>query len=71
MPEVNPRPKKQVVAVAMFISAAMMFALSMLFFTGTIDVGDELRVVAGSAVAVAAVADLVIALWFFRQGQSS
>ena len=70
MPEVKPRPKQQIVAVAMFISAVVMFALSMLFFTGTIDVG-ELRVVAGSAVAVVAAADLVVALWFFRQGQSS
>jgi hypothetical protein len=71
MPDVNPRPKRHIVAAAMFFSAVVMFALATLFFTGTIDVGEELRVVAGTAVAIAAAADLVAALWFFRQGQSS
>jgi hypothetical protein len=71
MPEVNPRPNRQVVAAAMFFSAIVMFAVSMLFFTGTIDVGEDLRVVAGAAVAIAAAADLIAAVWFFRQGQSS
>jgi hypothetical protein len=71
MPEVNPRPNRQVVAAAMFFSAIVMFAVSMLFFTGTIDVGEDLRAVAGAAVAIAAAADLIAAVWFFRQGQSS
>jgi hypothetical protein len=71
MPEVNPRPNRQVVAAAMFFSAIVMFAVSMLFFTGTIDVGEDLRVVAGAAVAIAAAADLIAAVWFFRQVQSS
>ena len=71
MPEARPRPRRQVVAVAMFISAAVMFAMAMLFFTGTVAVGEELRVIAGSAVAIAAFADLGAAIWFFRQGQSS
>ena len=71
MPEVSPRPNRQVVAAAMFFSAIVMFAVSMLFFTGTIDVGEDLRVVAGAAVAIAAASDLIAAVWFFRQGQSS
>ena len=71
MPDAQPRPRQQVVAVAMFVSAAVMFAMAMLFFTGTIDVGEELRVIAGCAVAIAAAADLGVAIWFFRQGQSS
>jgi hypothetical protein len=71
MPEVNPRPNRQVVAAAMFFSAIVMFAVSMLFFTGTIDVGEDLRAGAGAAVAIAAAADLIAAVWFFRQGQSS
>ena len=71
MPEAQPRPGKQVVALAMLISAVAMFAMAMLFFTGTIDVGGELRTIAGSAVALAAAADLAVAIWFFRQGQSS
>jgi hypothetical protein len=64
------RPKKQIVAAAMFVSAIVLFACSMLFFTRTIDVGD-LRIIAGTAVAMAAAADLFIAIWFFRQGQAS
>lgn len=71
MPEVNPRPKQHVVAAAMFVSAVAMFAIAMLFFTGTIDVGEQLRVVTGTVVTIAAAADLVAALWFFRRGQSS
>ena len=69
MPEVNSRPRKQIVALAMFISAAVMFALSMMFYTRVIDLG-ELRLVAAAMVGVAAIADLLIAIWFFRQGQS-
>ncbi|HEX4912910.1 MAG TPA: hypothetical protein VFV51_03080 [Vicinamibacterales bacterium] len=64
-------PNRQIVAAAMFFSAIVMFAVSMLFFTGAIDVGEDLRVVAGAAVAIAAAADLIAAVWFFRQGQSS
>ena len=69
MPEVKPRPGRQIIAVAMFVSAAVMFALSMVFYTRVIDLG-ELRLVAAAVVGVAAVADLLIAIWFFRQGQS-
>ena len=70
MPDVNPRPRRQIVAAAMFMSAAVMFALSMMFYARVIDLG-ELRPVAAAAVGFAAVADLLVALWFFRQGQSS
>ena len=71
MPEAHARPRKHVIAAAMLMSAVVMFAMAMLFFTGTIDVGEELRVIAGAAVAIAAAADLGVAIWFFRQGQSS
>jgi hypothetical protein len=71
MPEVRPRPRQHVIAAAMLLSAVVMFAMAMLFFTGTIDVGEDLRMIAGSVVAVAAAADLAIAIWFFRRGQSS
>ena len=69
MPEVNPRPRKQIVAAAMFMSAAVMFALSMVFYTRVIDLGG-FRLIAAAVVGIAAVADLLIAIWFFRQGQS-
>jgi hypothetical protein len=71
MPEVNPHPGKQLVAVVMFISAIVLFALSMLFFAGTFQLPDEIRVIASIAVAIAAAVDLLIAIRFFRQGQSS
>ena len=71
MPEVNPQPRKQTVAAAMFVSAIMLFALAALFFTRVIDLGDEVRITAAVAVGIAAAADLMIAIWFFRQGQNS
>jgi hypothetical protein len=71
MPEVKPQPRKQLVAAAMFISAIVLFALSMMFFAGTFELPDEIRVIASIAVAAAAAIDLLIAIWFFRQGQSS
>ena len=71
MPDARPRPRKHVVAAAMFVSAIVMFAMAMLFFTGTIAVGEDLRMIAGSVVAVAAAVDLAIGIWFFSQGQSS
>jgi hypothetical protein len=54
----------------MFLSAVVMFAVSMSFFTGVVELGDDIRVIAASAVGIAAVADLLVAIWFFRQGQS-
>jgi hypothetical protein len=71
MPEVNPRPKKQLLAAVMFVSAIVLFGLAMLFYTGVVPLADEVRLVATVAVLIAAAADLAMALWFFRQGQSS
>lgn len=56
--------------MAMFLSAIVMFALAVVFYTGVIDVGEELRVTAAVVVGAAAFVDLLVAIWFFRQGQS-
>jgi hypothetical protein len=71
MPEVRPQPRKQLLAVILFVSAIILFALSMFLFTGVIPLPDETRMIASIAVGIAAATDLVIAILFFRQGQSS
>ena len=71
MPEANAPPRAQFIALALFISAAVLFALSMVFYTGVIALPEEVRMTASLAVGLAAVADLVIAVVFFRKGQSS
>ncbi len=70
MPDAT-QSKKFVLAVAMFISAAVLFALSMLLYTGVIPLPEETRTLAAAVVGVAAVIDLGVALVFFRAGQSS
>jgi hypothetical protein len=71
MPELNAQPRLQFIALALFISAIVLFTLSMLFYTGIIALPDGMGLVASLAVGLAAVADLVIAVVFFRKGQSS
>ncbi len=71
MPEVNARPRLQLVAVIMMISAVVLFALSMLIFTGVVGMSDAVRVPAAVGIGAAAAGDLVMALVFFRKGQSS
>ena len=71
MPEVSAQPRLQFIALALFISAIVLFALSMLFYTGIIALPEDIRLTASFAVSLAAVADLVIAVVFFRKGQSS
>jgi hypothetical protein len=71
MPEVNTNPRRQLLAAIMVISSIVLFALSMLIFTGVVALSDAVRVPAAIVVGVAAAADLVIALVFFRKGQSS
>jgi hypothetical protein len=71
MPEVRPQPRNQLLALILFVSAIILFALSMFLFTGVIPLPEDTRLIASIAVGVAAAADLVIAILFFRQGQSS
>jgi lipopolysaccharide export LptBFGC system permease protein LptF len=71
MPEVNTNPRRQLLAAVMVISSIVLFALSMLIFTGVVPMPDAVRIPATIVILLAAAVDLVIALVFFRKGQSS
>ena len=71
MPDARPQAPSQSIALALFVSAFVLFVLAMLFYTGSIELPGEVRLMASLAVGLAAVADLVIAVVFFRKGQSS
>ena len=65
------RPNPPVIALAMFVSAVTLAVAAVLIASGVISLGDELRIIAAVAVGVAAFADFVIAIWFFRKSLSS
>jgi hypothetical protein len=71
MPEANAKPRAPFIALALFISAVVLFALSLVFYTGIVALPEDVRMTASLAVGLAAVADLVIGVVFFRKGQSS
>jgi hypothetical protein len=68
MPE--PRPNPPVIALAMFMSAMVLAAVAAMIYAGVISLGEDLRIVATLAVGAAALADFVVAVWFFRKSQS-
>ena len=70
MPESTARGK-QIVALAMIISAITLGVIGYLIFAGIVPVAEESRPIVGGAVGVAAVLDLLIGIWFFSKGQSS
>jgi hypothetical protein len=61
----------QIVALALLVSAITIGIAAALIFAGTIPVADDTRPMIALALAVAAFADLMVAIWFFRKGQSS
>ncbi len=71
MPEVKPQPRPQLVAAIMMVSSVVLFALAALIFTGVVALSDAVRIPAALGIGLAAAADLVMALVFFRKGQSS
>jgi lipopolysaccharide export LptBFGC system permease protein LptF len=70
MPEPIQR-NNQIIALALFASAITIAIVAALIFVGTIPVADGARPMIAMALGVAAFADLTIAIWFFRKGQSS
>ena len=60
-----------VIAVALFVSAVTMGMVAGLIFAGMIPVAEGTRTMIALAVLVASFADFMIAMWFFRKGQSS
>jgi hypothetical protein len=71
MPEPAPAGNRALIAMILMISAVSLVVLSALIYMGVMPVPDETRGIAALAVGVAAFADFVVAIWFFRMGQSS
>ena len=71
MPEPAPAGNRALIAMILMISAVSLVVLSALIYMGVVPLPDETRGIATLAVAVAAFADFVVAIWFFRMGQSS
>ena len=70
MPDAAARGKR-IVALSMMLSAVVLGVVGYLIFAGTLPVPEESRAIVGGAVAVAAVLDLLIGIWFYSMGQSS
>jgi len=70
MPEAAQR-NSQIIAMALFMSAIALGIVAGLIVAGLIPVDDGARPMIAMAVGVAALADFMIAIWFFRKGQSS
>ena len=70
MPEPAQR-NNQIIALALLASAITLGVVAGLIFTGTIPVAEGTRAMIALAVGVASFADFIIAMWFFRKGQSS
>ena len=71
MPESSNAANKQLVAIILMISAAVLAAGAMLIYTGVVPVEEHVRGMMALVVAIAAVADFGVGLMFFRMGQSS
>ncbi len=53
------------------VSAISLVVLSALIYMGVVPLPDETRGIAALVVGVAAFTDFVVAIWFFRKGQTS
>jgi hypothetical protein len=71
MPETLPPQRLQLVALILVVSAITLIAVAYLIYAGVVPVPEEVRPLAAAAVGLAAIADLGVAFWFFRKGQSS
>ena len=70
MPEAPPNTTP-VVAMVMGVSAITLAVLAGLIYTGVVPLPPETREIASLAVGAAALADFLLAVWFFRKSQSS
>ena len=71
MPEATPAGNRGLIAAILVISAISLAVLAVLIYTGVMPLPEETRVLAAIVVGVAAFADFLVAIWFFRMGQSS
>lgn len=71
MPEPAPAASRAVIAMILVLSAISLAVLAGLIYVGVVPLPDQTRGIAALAVGLAAFADFLVAVWFFRQGQSS
>lgn len=71
MPDPQPANPRPLIALIMLISAVTLAALAGLIYSGVVPLPEEARGIAALAVGVAAAADFLVGLWFFRMSQSS
>ena len=71
MPEPTPAGSRGVIAMILMLSAISLALLAGLIYLGMVPLPDETRGIAALVVGAAALADVLVAVWFFRMGQSS
>lgn len=71
MPDPQPVNTKPLIALIMMISAITLAVLAGLIYSGIVPLPEESRGLATLVVGVAAAADFLVGLWFFRVSQSS
>ena len=71
MPDPVPQGVRQIIALAMVVSAVSLAVIAVLIYAGTIPMSGDIRFPAALLVGAAAFADLMIGIWYFRKGQSS
>lgn len=71
MPEPTPAASRAVIAMILVVSAISLAVLAGLIYVGVVPLPEETRGLAALVVGLAAFADFLVAVWFFRRGQSS
>ena len=71
MPEPRTAARPNVVALAMVVSAIVMFVVAVLTFVGIVPLPEESRPLVGGLIVAASFVDLLVGVWFFSKGQSS
>ena len=71
MPDQQPVNARPLIAMIMMISAVTLAVLAGLIYAGVVPLPEESRGLAALIIGVAAAADFLVGLWFFRMGQST
>jgi hypothetical protein len=71
MPDRQAASTQPLIALITMISAVTLAVLAALIYSGVVPLPEESRGLVALVVGVAAAADLLVAVWFFRKGQSS
>jgi len=71
MPEPTAAGSRGPIAMILVLSATALAVLAALIYMGVVPLPDQTRGIATLVVGGAAFADFLVAVWFFRMGQSS